>query len=67
MKDENDILLDNERYDDEINFEGQLEFNSEEDARDYFNETEGVLSDDVDFEDARFERWWEDNNILIRD
>ena len=45
----------------------RLVFKTEQDARDYFEETEGVESDDVDKEDARFERWCEDNNIKILD
>jgi len=46
---------------------GRLVFNTLEDAHDYFIETEGCESDDVDKEEARFERWLEDNNIKIRE
>ena len=46
---------------------GRLVFRTEEDALAYFQETEGVNSDDVDKEEARFERWFEDCNIKIEE
>ena len=46
---------------------GRLVFDTEEDAFEYFQDTEGVESDDVDKEEARFERWFNDCNIKIRD
>ena len=46
---------------------GRLVFNTEEDAHDYFIETEGTESDDVDKEEARFERWFNEYNCKIKE
>ncbi len=46
---------------------GCMFFKTEDAAKDYFDETEGCESDDVDKEEARFERWFNSNNIQIKD
>jgi hypothetical protein len=45
----------------------RLVFDTEEDALAYFQDSEGVESDDVDKEEARFEEWFNGNNIKIKD